>query len=140
MECDFSRDPLALKNVGSLGSKSVAINFIKNRDVFSWESIIKGKTLKEGTNKWNEGTLWNCKECKYGSKRQYEVADHIEANHLPTFPGYKCIKCPREFASRLLFRVHIENVHCSFSLSEFQCEALYIFIYFKVCLEGSFEG
>ena len=55
-------------------------------------------------------------------KTVYDVADHIEANHIPTFPGYKCVKCPPELAGRLLFRVHIENVHCSFSASEFQCE------------------
>ena len=41
------------------------------------------------------GSLFHCSECKFNNKEENKMVEHIQTNHLPSFPGYCCpvVKC-----------------------------------------------
>ena len=41
------------------------------------------------------GSLFHCSECKFNNKEESKLVEHVQSNHLPGFPGYRCpvVKC-----------------------------------------------
>ena len=41
------------------------------------------------------GSLFHCSECKFNNKEENKLVEHVQTNHLPGFPGYRCpvVKC-----------------------------------------------
>ena len=36
------------------------------------------------------GSIFHCTECKFTSKEESKLVEHVQTNHLPTFPGFRC--------------------------------------------------
>ena len=41
------------------------------------------------------GTIFHCTECKFTSEEESKLIEHVQSDHLPTFPGFRCpvLKC-----------------------------------------------
>ena len=41
------------------------------------------------------GSIFHCTECKFTSKEENKLVEHVQTDHLPTFPGFRCpvLKC-----------------------------------------------
>jgi len=54
-------------------------------------------------------TTWSCAQCKYSSKIQYTVKQHIET-HISTIV-HQCTECPKILKTRNALRVHMIQKH-----------------------------
>ena len=82
-------------------------SFIENRDVLSWNILISSKISK------TEENLIQCKECKFSGDSQPVLVSHVEMRHLENFPGYTCILCRVVLQTWIIFKRHVNSVHCS---------------------------
>ena len=82
-------------------------SFIENREVLSWNIVISSKMSKRATGGFQ------CMNCQFSHELQHFVIDHIEMNHLPKFPGYRCTLCKLLFQTWFIFKNHVNKIHCS---------------------------
>ena len=82
-------------------------SFIENREVLSWNIVISSKMSKPASGGFQ------CRNCEFKHELQHFVIDHIEMNHLPNFPGYRCTLCKLVFQTWFIFKNHVNKVHCS---------------------------
>jgi len=86
---------MPLAGAGADGNKGVEIN---------WDREVSMKMLKEGLS-------WQCSDCDYNSKKKPYIVSHIQANHLPNFPGYNCPDCGSHSATLGGYDKHMQRVH-----------------------------
>jgi len=86
---------MPLAGAGADGNKGVEIN---------WDREVGMKMLKEGLS-------WQCSDCDYNSKKKPYIVSHIQANHLPNFPGYNCPDCGSHSATLGGYDKHMQRVH-----------------------------
>ena len=36
------------------------------------------------------GSIFHCTECKFTSKEESKLVEHVQSDHLPAFPGFRC--------------------------------------------------
>lgn len=82
-------------------------SFVQNREVLSWNLVIREKITKA-----DNGHFY-CRNCDFSHAAQHFVIDHIEMNHLPNFPGYRCTICHLLFQTWFIFKNHVKGIHCS---------------------------
>ena len=99
----FTMDPPSSKREVKLSYDS----FIENRDVLSWNILISAKISK------TEGNLIKCNECEFSGESQSVLVGHVEMRHLDNFPGYTCILCRVVLQTWIIFKRHVNSVHCS---------------------------
>ena len=87
--------------------KIAYVSFIENREVLSWNIVISSKIKKEKSGRFH------CRNCEFSHETQHFVIDHIEMNHLPNFPGYRCTLCKLLFQTWFIFKNHVNKIHCS---------------------------
>lgn len=56
---------------------------------------------------------FQCRSCEFSHELQHFVIDHIEMNHLPNFPAYRCTLCKFVFQTWFIFKNHVNKIHCS---------------------------
>ena len=99
--------PTAAKTEVSKEVKIAYDSFVQNREVLSWNLVIREKITKADTGHFE------CRNCDFSHAAQHFVIDHIEMNHLPNFPGYRCTLCKLLFQTWFIFKNHVKGIHCS---------------------------
>ena len=58
-----------------------------------------------------EGHSYQCCDCEYNSTKKPYIVSHIQANHLPNFPGYTCPDCGSHSATVGGYDKHLQRIH-----------------------------
>ena len=58
----------------------------------------------------NGQAIWQCLNCGYTSKKQYNVKEHVRVKHLGS-PEFKCDFCEQICPSRGAHRAHVWRYH-----------------------------
>jgi len=54
---------------------------------------------------------YQCSDCDYNSKKKPYIVSHIQAHHLPNFPGYNCPDCGSHSATLGGYDKHMQRIH-----------------------------
>lgn len=73
-----------------------------------WDQAIEGLLTKDPLNNW-----YKCGQpaCDHSSINRQNVVSHIQARHLPGFPGLACQHCHKSAPTTNALARHIQRVH-----------------------------